>query len=61
MSQYPQDDGLPWGYIAEDLGDWIMVPKIPLLRDGYGPPPFDVKLPDGRIRRVIHQPKPEEY
>ena len=48
------DDGLPWGFM---LGDrWFELPKPPGLID-MGPPPFDVLLPDGRTRRVVHKPE----
>lgn len=53
-----RDDGLPWGYIDAAVGDWIVLPKIPLLRAGLGPPPFNVTLPSGEVRHVIHQPMP---
>jgi hypothetical protein len=50
------DDGLPWGFIDVD-GVWIELPKGPGLID-LGPPPFDVDLYDGRVRRVVHKPPP---
>lgn len=52
------DDGLPWGYIDPEVGDWRVLPKVPMLLAGLGPPPFDVTLPDGRVRHIIHQPAP---
>jgi len=48
------DDGLPWGYV-HDVEGWLPLPKGPGLIH-MGPPPFDVTLPDGRIRRVVHKP-----
>lgn len=53
------DDGMPWGFITEQ-GDWRVLPKGPMVQGGYGPPPFDIKLPSGEIRRVIHQPAQKE-
>jgi hypothetical protein len=49
------DDGLPWGYIHPEEG-WIRLPKGPGLKP-MGPPPFNVTLPDGRVRHVVHQPE----
>ena len=48
------DDGLPWGHI--EAGAWRPLPKAPMLAAGYGPAPFAVTLPDGRVRHVVHQP-----
>jgi hypothetical protein len=48
------DDGLPWGYV-HDVEGWLPLPKGPGLIH-HGPPPFDVTLPDGRVRRVVHKP-----
>lgn len=45
-----QDDGFPWGFFDEH--EFIEIPKTPLLLAGYGPPPFDVTLPSGEVRRV---------
>lgn len=53
--QYPTDDGLPWGFVTE-AGQWVPLPKIPLLLAGLGPPPFDVVLPSGATRHVVHAP-----
>ena len=53
----PNDDGEPWGYIADDIMSWVALPKGPMLREGYGPPPFSIKLPSGEVRRIIHMPK----
>jgi hypothetical protein len=50
------DDGLPWGWI-DSQGDWRVLPKGPMVGAGLGPPPFDVTLSNGEVRRVIHQPK----
>ena len=52
------DDGLPWGYIDPEVGDWIVLAKGPLINAGFGPPPFEITLPSGIRREVIHQPKP---
>lgn len=49
------DDGLPWGYIGKD-GAWRPLPKTPMILAEMGPPPFDVTLPTGEIRHVIHEP-----
>ena len=49
------DDGLPWGHITDD-GVWHPLPKTPLLLADLGPPPFQVMLPSGQIRTVVHQP-----
>lgn len=49
------DDGRAWGYVTDD-GVWHALPKTPLLLAGFGPPPFDVELPTGEIRRVVHNP-----
>lgn len=54
--EHPTDDGLPWGYIIED-GTWRALPKTPMLLAMLGPPPFDVTLPSGEIRHIIHRPK----
>lgn len=53
------DDGQPWGYIDPKMDDWIVMPKGPMIAAGYGPPPFQIVLPSGEIREVIHQPKPK--
>lgn len=52
---YPQDDGLPWGFITE-IGEWVNLPKTPMLLAGLGPPDFWVKLPSGEMRHVVHKP-----
>lgn len=49
-----RDDGKPWGWI--DRGQFVPLPKIPLLRNRLGPPPFDVTLPSGEVRHVVHDP-----
>jgi hypothetical protein len=49
------DDGKPWGFMHAVAG-WVELPKGPGLR-AMGPPPFDVTLPDGRTRRVVHKPE----
>ena len=53
--KFPTDDGLPWGHIEN--GTWHPLPKTPLLLAELGPPPFEVKLSDGRTRHVVHRPK----
>ena len=61
---HPQDDGRRWGYIwpvgygTKDIaaGTWVELPKLPLLRAGLGPPPFEVMLPGGSKRLVVHDP-----
>jgi len=50
-----RDDGYPWGHISSE-GDWVALPKGPMLKAGYGPPPFDLIMPDGSTRHVVHQP-----
>ena len=55
MTTFPQDDELPWGFMNGE--QWVPLPKVPLLLAGLGPPPFDVKLPSGEIRRVVHRPE----
>jgi hypothetical protein len=52
----PTDDGHPWGFIDTATNEWVQVPKGPGLID-MGPPPFDVTLPDGRVRRIVHKPE----
>lgn len=49
-----RDDGLIWGWMDGDL--FVPLPKLPLLRNGLGPPPFDVTLPVGTVRHVVHDP-----
>lgn len=48
------DDGLPWGFMVGEV--WHGVPKVPLLGAHLGPPPFDVVLPSGQTRRIVHRP-----
>jgi len=54
--EYPTDDGLPWGYVDPN-GVWRSLPKVPMLLAGLGPPPFDVTLPSGELRHVVHGPE----
>lgn len=49
-----RDDGRVWGHI--EAGVFRPLPKGPMLAAGLGPAPFDVALPDGRVRKVVHQP-----
>jgi hypothetical protein len=51
----PGEDGQPWGFVGED-GVWHRLPKTPMLLNQLGPPPFDVKLPSGEIRHIVHEP-----
>ena len=55
LSDASRDDGRVWGFLL-DNGIFIRLPKTPLLLAGLGPPPFDVTLPSGDIRHVVHQP-----
>lgn len=55
-SDTKRDDGRVWGHI-EDGVFWAL-PKSPLINAQMGPPPFDVTLPSGKIRHVVHQPEP---
>ena len=57
--EHPTDDGLEWGYIDSE-GIWRKLPKVPMLLALMGPPEFDVTLPDGRVRRIVHKPKSDE-
>lgn len=50
-----RDDGRPWGFM--NGGVWVCLPKEPLLLGGFGPPPFDVTLPSGVVRHVVHDPE----
>lgn len=53
----PLDDPTEvWGWMAGD--EFRPLPKRPMLLANLGPPPFDVTLPGGAIRRVIVRPKP---
>jgi hypothetical protein len=46
-----QDDGVVWGFVEH--GVFHALPKGPMVRAGMKNPPFTVKLPDGRERRII--------
>lgn len=48
------DDGLLWGFMEGET--FIALRKAPMVRAGLGPPPFDVTLPDGRVRHVVGIP-----
>jgi hypothetical protein len=50
----PTDDGKRWGWVDE--GIWRELPKLPMMLAGLGPPPFDVTLPNGTVRNVVHEP-----
>jgi hypothetical protein len=48
---------LEWGYYDDD-GDervFIVVPKMPLIQAGYREPPFEVRMWNGLIRRVVER------
>jgi hypothetical protein len=59
LSDASRDDGRVWGFLL-DNGIFIRLPKTPLLLAGLGPPPFDVILPSGETRHVVHQPAAHE-
>jgi hypothetical protein len=48
------DDGMLWGFMEGET--FIALRKAPMVRAGLGPPPFDVTLPDGRVRHVVGIP-----
>lgn len=54
----PDDDDRntpnPWGYVID--GVFRELPKVPMLRAGLGPPPFDVTLPSGEVRHIVERP-----
>ena len=43
-----------WGFIEN--GEFVMLPKQPMITAELGPPPFDVTLPSGELRHVIEEP-----
>jgi hypothetical protein len=47
--------GRKWGFCEDD--HFVLLPKDPMLRAGYGPPPFTIKLPGGEERNVIVEPE----
>lgn len=49
------DDGFDWGWM--ECGAWRKLPKQPMLLADLGPPPFDVTLPSGEVRMIIHAPR----
>lgn len=53
-SDRTRDDGRIWGHVED--GIFWAVPKSPLINGGWGPPPFSITLPDGRVRRIVHKP-----
>lgn len=53
--RFDQDDGRPWGFMNGET--WVPLPKEPMLLGGLGPPPFDVTLPSGVVRHVVHEPE----
>lgn len=53
---HANDDGLPWGRIDPETGDWSALDKLPILISGKGPPPFYWTAPDGRLIHVVHEP-----
>jgi hypothetical protein len=52
----PHDDGKRWGYWTSE--GFRLIPKTPMLLAGLGPPPFVVRLPDGRERHIVAEPEP---
>jgi hypothetical protein len=48
---FENDTPNQWGF-ATNQGV-IPLPKLPMLKAGLGPPPFDVTLPGGQVRHVI--------
>lgn len=57
MNDSEHNDGRIWGFMSGDK--FIRLPKQPLLLAELGPPPFDVTLPSGEIRHVVHEPPQE--
>ena len=53
--KFMTDDGKPWGFVTE-AGQWVELPKTPMLLAELGPPPFSLKLPSGDMRHVVHAP-----
>lgn len=53
-SERDHDDGKVWGHI--EGGIFWAIPKYPMLAAGLGPPPFNVTLPSGKVRHVVHEP-----
>ena len=45
----------PWGFMID--GEFILLPKQPLLLAGFIQPPFDVELPSGQTRHIIERPE----
>jgi len=45
----------PWGVITTD-GQFVEIPKRPLLNAGRYRPPFDVTRPDGTTIRIVEKP-----
>jgi hypothetical protein len=41
-----------WGYYDEVF---IVVPKMPLIQAGYREPPFEVRMWNGLVRRVVER------
>lgn len=44
-----------WGMMEENV--FLKLPKLPMERAGYKNPPFDVLMPDGKIRHIIERPE----
>lgn len=47
-------DQCSWGFMVD--GTFVPVPREPLELGGLGPPPFDVRLPSGEMRRIVEGP-----
>jgi hypothetical protein len=53
----PQDDIMTeteWGFIDDD-GVFTVVPKQPLRLAGLTNPPFEVRMWNGKVRRIIER------
>lgn len=52
------NDGKIWGFMEN--GQFIPLRKAVMIRGGYGPPPFTLRLPDGRDREIVSIPDGSE-
>jgi hypothetical protein len=52
---FENDTAKRWGFMEN--GVFRPLPKIPMLRIGLGPPPFDVEMPSGEIRHIVEEPE----
>lgn len=50
-----RDDGRVWGHIED--GVFRPLDKRLMLDGGYGPPPFEIEIRAGVVRRVVCQPE----